>query len=166
MTWSQKKLCPLQKRGGFPRWESGREGLLEKERCPGISPEMGAGHFPSLLPSHLCFGRTCPLTCISLSLVSPNLPVSLEPSPDQPWPSFQTVSDLSLTSEPKRDQWSLLLAAMHSGKLNLACPVNFCVRIDQVSVISRNCQVIGSGKEKNCSLTGQVGKCDFVKMSI
>lgn len=130
MAGSQKKLCPLLQ--GEHRWEHGRLSFWNRHRCPPI--------FALVAPA--------PDLPLAFSFLFKFSRASLELSPAQPWPSPQRVSDLSPLNSVGAP-WSLLLDAVHSGKPNLAYPVTFCA-----SVISRSCQVIGSGKE-NCSLTAK-----------
>lgn len=113
-----EELGPRGNRGGLPRWGSGRQGLLEREGCPGVYPsEMGTGHF---LPHTLLL-----LTPASSSLLwlflPPDLPMafscrskssraSLESSPHRSQPSSQEpqISALPLNLRGTQQQCPLL----------------------------------------------------------
>lgn len=146
----EEMVSPAER--GHPRWEHGRlswclsfwslHRLFPPPSCLLISASVAlTPHLP--LASSFLF---------KFSGASPELNPGLHPK--EPLISPPPLNSIG-------SPWSLLLAAVHFGKPNLACPVTF-----HVSVISRSCQVIGPGKDKSCSLTGQAGKRNFVKMSI
>lgn len=84
--------------GGRGYWRG--ENTLVSILCNGQRSRL-----PSLPPPCLCSRGTCPLTCLSLHFLSSLHILQSAPGgqPDYARPSFQTASDLSLTSEPSRD---------------------------------------------------------------
>lgn len=104
--------------GAYWRRKAGLVSVLLEWAPANFSPHSP---LPLLSASSSLLGCGCPLTCCQLPLVSlPGL------QPDGPWPSFPRASAFSLTFEPRRDPEAPLLAAVHSGKLNLTYPVT-CV---------------------------------------
>lgn len=160
-------MSPVEK-GWLPqvgKWEGGptREGRVSwcLSFWNGHRPFFFPRSLPLLMPaSPSLLGLYLPLTCLLLSLVSPNRPAPALITPGLHTPQPQ-ISPSPLN--PVGTQWPPVLAQCILGSLTSQVHDLLCV--EQVSIISRNCLVIGSGK-KNCSLTGQGGKCDVGERAI